>query len=272
VSAIRPPHDHGVVVSRFVEACSADDRIVAALLVGSLARGEADEYSDIDLCAITTDDGFESVLAEREALIRRLGVPLFIETFGHDRNVHFILEDGAECELLCEPERALGRLDVGPFEALVDKRGILGGARFPFAAPDPVEQRERLREILTWFWHDLSHLITALGRDDLWWAQGQIEQLRRDCVNLVRIRHGVDAQEEAHEKLAKAIPVSELSPLQATFCATDRREMLHAALAIVAFFREQAPRVAESEGGTYPSELASLMSGRLEELARELHR
>lgn len=258
------------MVSRFTEACSADDRIVAALLAGSLAQGEADAYSDIDLCAITTDDGFESVLAERETLIRRLGVPLFIETFGHDRNVHFILEDGAECELLLEPERALGRLDVGPFEALVDKRGILAGARFPFAAPDPAEQRERLRELLTWFWHDLSHLVAALGRDDLWWAQGQIEQLRRDCVNLVRIRHGVEAQEEAYEKLTKAIPIAQLSPLQPTFCAMDRHEMLQAALAIVAFFREQAPPVAESEGSPYPSELARLMSGRLEELESEL--
>ena len=193
MSATGQPWDHGVVVSRFVEACSADDRIVAALLAGSFARGDADGYSDIDLCAITTDDGFESVLAERETLIRRLGVPLFMETFGNDRNVHFILEDGAECELLCEPEHALARLHVWPFEALVDKRGILAGARFPFAAPDPAEQRERLREVLTWFWHDLSHLIAAIGRDDLWWAQGQIEQLRRDCVNLVRIRHGVDA-------------------------------------------------------------------------------
>jgi Streptomycin adenylyltransferase len=176
------------------------------------------------------------VLAERDTLIRRLGVPLSIESFGHDRNVHF----------------------------------ILAGARFPFAAPDPAEQRERLREVLTWFWHDLSHLIAAIGRDDLWWAQGQIEQLRRDCVNLVRIRHGVEAQEEAYEKLTKAIPVAELSQLQPTFCALDRQEMLHAAHAIVAFFREHAPRVAESEGCTYPSELARSMSGRLEELTREL--
>ena len=67
------------MVSRFVDACSVDDRIVAALLGGSRARNEADEYSDLDLCMITTDEAFEKVLAEREAFIRQLGEPLFIE-------------------------------------------------------------------------------------------------------------------------------------------------------------------------------------------------
>ncbi len=48
----RRPRDHSVVVSRFAEACEADDRIVAGLLGGSRARGQADEFSDVDLCAI----------------------------------------------------------------------------------------------------------------------------------------------------------------------------------------------------------------------------
>jgi predicted nucleotidyltransferase len=67
VSAIGPgpPRDQSVVVSRFVDACSVDDRIIAALLGGSCARSEADEYSDLDLCMITTDEAFEKVLTER---------------------------------------------------------------------------------------------------------------------------------------------------------------------------------------------------------------
>jgi hypothetical protein len=72
------------VVSRFVEACSADDRVVAAFLCGSRARGEADEYSDLDLCVITRDEAFESVMAERAAFVRQLGEPMFMEDFGLD--------------------------------------------------------------------------------------------------------------------------------------------------------------------------------------------
>ena len=79
--------------------------------------------------------------------------------------------------------------------------------------PDPEERREQLRQVLNWFWHDLSHFMAALGRGELWWACGQLEALRRYCVNLLRIDHGVEAQEEAYEKLERAVPVSELATL-----------------------------------------------------------
>jgi predicted nucleotidyltransferase len=101
------------VVSRFVDACSADDRVVAAFLRGSHARGEADEYSDLDLCVITRDEAFESVMAERATFVRQLGEPLFMEDFGLDRIAFFILADGTECELVFGREGALEELEVG---------------------------------------------------------------------------------------------------------------------------------------------------------------
>jgi len=255
------------VVSRFVEACSADDRIVAAFIYGSRARGEADEYSDLDLGVITRDEAFENVMAERAAFVRQLGEPVFIEDFGHDRIMFFILADGTECKLVFGREGALEELDVGPFVTLLDKRGILGGAEFPLPRPDPDERREQLRQVLNWFWHDLSHFMAALGRGELWWAYGQLEALRRYCVNLLRIEHGVEAQEEAYEKLEKAVPVSELAALQATFCPMDRDAMFRATLDIVSFFREHAPQVAGAYGSEYPAELERLMCDRLDELS-----
>lgn len=265
-----PARDDSVAVSRFVDACAVDDRIIGAFLCGSRARGEADEYSDLDLCVITTDESFEEVMAERDALIRHLGELPFIEDFGLDRIVFFILADGTECELLFGREGALEEIHVGPFETLVDKRGVLADAEFPFPQPDPHEQREQLRQVLNWFWHDLSHFIAALGRGDLWWAYGQLEALRRCCVNLVRIEHGVEAQEEAYEKLGKTVPVSELAALQMTFCAMERDAIFRAALEIVSFFREHAPRVAGAYGSQYPAELERLMSDRLGKLGLSL--
>jgi predicted nucleotidyltransferase len=267
VSGSGPVRDHSLVVSRFVAACSADDRIVAACLRGSRARGEADEYSDLDLCVITRDDAFENVMAERAAFVRQLGEAVFMEDFGLDRIAFFILADGTECELIFGRESALGELEVGPFITLVDKRGSLDGAGFPLAQPDLDERREQLRRILNWFWHDLSHFIAALGRGELWWAYGQLEALRRYCVNLLRIEHGVEAQEEAYEKLEKAVPVSELAGLQPTLCPMERDAMLKAALDIVSFFREHAPPVARTCGSEYPAELERLMSDRLDKLA-----
>ena len=262
-----PPRDLSVVISRFVDACSTDERILAAFLDGSRATDEADEYSDLDLYVITTDEALEKVIAERGSLIRHLGEPVFTEDFGHDGIVFVILADGTECELSFSRVGAIGDIDVGPFKPLIDKSGILADADFPFAQPVPEEQREQLRRVLNWFWHDLSHFTSAFGRGDLWWAYGQLEALRRYCVNLVRIEHGVQAQEEPYEKLAKAVPVSDLAALKSTFCPMEPDAMLRAAIDIVTFFREQGPRVAKANGSDYPAQLDRLMSDRLDRLA-----
>jgi hypothetical protein len=68
---------------------------------------------------------------------RQLGEPVSIEDFGLDRIAFFILADGIECELVFGREGALEEVDVGTFSTLIDKRGILDGAEFPLAQPDP---------------------------------------------------------------------------------------------------------------------------------------
>jgi predicted nucleotidyltransferase len=85
-----PPRDHQAVIDRFVEACQADERVVAAFLIGSLARGDADEHSDLDLCLIATDEARDDLWAERRAFIEQLGEPLFVEDF----------DGGRDCRLL----------------------------------------------------------------------------------------------------------------------------------------------------------------------------
>ena len=55
-SNLRPSHH--VVVDKFIKACQADDRIVAAVLVGSYVKGKPDEHSDLDLYLITTEEGY----------------------------------------------------------------------------------------------------------------------------------------------------------------------------------------------------------------------
>jgi predicted nucleotidyltransferase len=254
------------VISRFIDACAADDRIIAAFVAGSSVTGTADAYSDLDLGVITTDAAIADVIADRRAIVSQLGEPLFLDHFGRDWNVFFILADGTEGEIFFGREGALEEVDVGPFESLLDERGILAGVAFPFSPPDADEQREHLRQILSWFWHELSHFIAALGRDDLWWAYGQLEAMRGHCVNLMRIQRGAEAQDEPYEKLAKAIPVSELALLRTTFRPMERQAMFEAAQVIVYFFREHVPRVAATHGADYPVALAHLMSERLDGL------
>jgi predicted nucleotidyltransferase len=261
------PDRRQAVVDRFVAACRADDRVVAAVLGGSCARGEADDHSDLDLSLITTDEAYDDFQAGREAFIRRLGEVLFLETFGSHDITFFILADGTECELGIGREGAFTHLQSGPYAVLLDKRGILEGAVFAWPKPTPAEQVERLRTLVQWFWHDLSHFTTAIARGQLWWAYGQLQDLRRYCVDLLRLRRDFSEKPENYWKVELAIPVEELSPLAATCVPLERDAMVRAGLAIVRSYRELARPLAEAHGIPYPERLDRVMSGRLERLS-----
>jgi len=256
-------------LDRFVAACRADGRVVAAALHGSHARGSADRYSDLDLGVITADAAYEDFVAGREAFVRQLGEPLFLEDFGLSDTLFFILADGTEGELVVGRESRFYETDGGPFRVLVDKTGILAGAAFPRSQSTPAERAETLRQLVVWFWHDLSHLITALGRGQLWWAAGQLEVLRRYGVNLARLRRDFtdsDVGEEAYFKVERALPAEWLSPLAATFAPLERDALLRAAWRIVEFYKELAVPLSQEHGIAYPVELERIMVERLRRL------
>jgi len=262
------PH-HQTFIDRFIAACQTDKRVVAAFLVGSYAWGTADAYSDLDLYLITADDAYEDFFAGREAFMQRLGDLAFLEDFGLPDIVFYIFADGSEGELMFGRESQINHIFSGPYRVLLDKKGIMTEAVFLGHTPAQTEQIEKLRRQLYWFWHDLSHLITALGRGQLWWASGQLEVLRGYCVNLARLKHNfadADVGEEAYFKIEKAISIESLSALQATFCPMERGAMLQSVLVILRFYQELARDLARAHGIAYPADLERVMVDRLEKL------
>ncbi len=267
----QPPPHHQVVKNRFVAACQADERVVAATLYGSYARGTADAYSDLDLGLITTDAAFEEFVAGRAAFVRLLGDVLFLEDFGSTATVHVMLADGTDVELSIGREGQFGHIHDEPYQILIDKTHILTGAVFPRHIPALVEQTEALRRLIYWFWHDWAHFITAMGRGHLWWASGQLEILRRMCVDLARLYHNFSDEfvlEDTYFKLEKGLPVELISALQATFCPQEPEAMLQAAHVILDFYKELAPSLAQAHGIAYPETLERIGAERLENLGK----
>lgn len=265
------PQNHQMVVNRFVAACQDDERVVAAFLGGSYARDAADAHSDLDLYLITTDEAYDDFFARREAFLRQLGEPVFLEGFaeyGFDL-VLFTLADGTEAELGLGCESHFTHIHGGPYRVLLDKKELLAGVVFPWQETAQDEQLETLRHLIVWFWHDLSHhFLTPLARGQLWSAYGALEELRRTCVNLARLRQNFSAVAEGYDKVEQALPVEQLAPLEATFCPLERGAMLQAALAIACFYQELAPPLAQTYSITYPTDLARLMMARLERLCQ----
>jgi predicted nucleotidyltransferase len=256
-------------VERFVEACLTDDRIVAAFLGGSYAKGHADAYSDIDLCVIATDESFEQFFNQREAFLRSLGDLVFLEDFGTPNTAFYIFADDTEGELNFGSESRLDQIHSGPFKILLDKKNILSEAIFPPFEPHDSKQIQKLRGQIYGFWHELSHFITAMGRNQFWWARGQLEALRSKCVNLARLKHNFldpDIGEEAYFKIENAMPVEQLSALRETFCPMEKEAMLNAVMVIIHFYQELAPFLAHEHGIKYPQDLERMMMNRLQNL------
>ena len=270
---LQQPLLHQIITNRFIAACNADDRVVAAFIGGSYARGKNDAYSDLDFGIIITDETYEYFLADREAFIRLLGEPVFLEDYQEDSTdtIFSIFSDGTEVELLLGHESRFNHIHVGPYKLLLDKKGILAGTVFSWHKPTQAEQIETLRGMINWFWHDLSHhFITPMARGQLWSAYGAIEEMRLTCVNMARLQQNFSTKAEGYEKVEQAVPVEQLAPLKSSICLMERDAMLQAALTIVRFYQELAPQLAEAHGIPYPTDLARVMSDRLELLCNTI--
>lgn len=260
---------HRTIVDRFVAACWADERVLGAFLGGSYARGAADAYSDLDLYVITADGAYTDFFAERGTFVRQLGEPVFLEDFdeyGFDLLL-FMFADGTEGELALGREGGFQHIHGGPHVVLLDKRGILAGTIFSEQHPLPAQQVQRLRGLVNWFWHDVSHhFLTPLARGQLWTAVGALEDLRRTCVDLARLAADFTTAAAGYEQVERAIAADRLVTLVATFCPPERMALLQAAHAIVGFYREVVPPLAQAHGITYPAALEGVICARLDAL------
>ena len=262
---------HQTFVDRFVQACQLDDRVVAACLIGSYAKGKADQFSDIDLMVITTDSAFEEFCQQRESFLRSLGDLAFLEDFGLPDIAFVMYGDGAEGELYFGSEGRLEQLYDAPFRVLLDKKNILSGANYTLAGKeiDPSKQKEFLHRNISDFWHEMSHFTTAMGRGQFWWARGQMEALRSICVTLARLQNDfsdTDIGNEPYFKIENCMPVEKLAPLQRTFCPMERDAMLQSVQDILSFYVETARSLAKVHNIPYPESLESVMKIRLKNL------
>lgn len=268
---ITMPQHHRTFLERFIAACQADGRVVAAFLSGSYARGEADAYSDLDLGLITSEEAYNDFFTEHETFIRKLGEPVFLKDYhGKDGELMFcFFSDGTALELGLARESHFNHLYAGPYRVLLDKKGILPGGSFPWPEAEQAGQIKTLRKLIYWFWHNLSyHFMNPIARGQLWSAYGALEDLRRACIDMARLRQNFSREAEGYEKVEQAVPIEQLSPLQATFCPMEREAMLKAALIVVRFYRNMVPSLAKAHGIPYPAELAQVMSERLERLCQ----
>jgi predicted nucleotidyltransferase len=256
------------LVQRFVSACEKDKRIVAAFLGGSLAAGKADEWSDLDIYVVTTDEDYASFFDGRQAFMQGLGRAVYLEDFngfGFDM-MWFTFADGVEGELSMASESHFDHIHGGPYVSLVDKTGLLIGKTFPLYSLTEAQQLGTLHKQIYGFWGALSHFIAAIHRKQPWTAYGSLDEMRMACLKLLRLKHDFTAEHTAYSKVEQYVSEDELRALTASCCSLEPQAMLAASLILVQEYKRVCPELAAKHGIAYPTNLERVLLDRLESL------
>ncbi|HEX6679301.1 MAG TPA: nucleotidyltransferase domain-containing protein [Gaiellaceae bacterium] len=159
------------VLLRLLDAVEADPRIRAFRVRGSVARGTADEYSDLDTRIWISDDEYEAALADLPGLVRSIGpvLDILFETPGSPY-LFVQFADGVQLEL------SSGRLSEGSGRdhgvvVLLDRDGLWDR---PYESAPAWDQDLWLG----WAWMALSDVDKFLRRDSLWEALSTLEKAR----------------------------------------------------------------------------------------------
>ena len=206
-----PTDDREAVLDVVVERARKDRRVDAAVLVGSLGRGEGDRWSDLDLALVvapgvdcpTVAASFVGELYGELDVVHRYEV-----SFDTCLVRGLFLSSGLLLDLSFTPADDFTMW--APGRVLFDRTGRVARVADELIA---------LRVEPDWAgaaglaWHDILHGAAAIGRGEPWRAHFYLERVRTRTLRLACERHGGDADELAG---VDELPPDELAALLPT--------------------------------------------------------
>jgi predicted nucleotidyltransferase len=244
---------HRELLERAFARFRDDIRAVGLVVGGSLARGGADFYSDVDLYVVVRDGDFEDVFAERNSTAEAVGSPLFgfaVDPVAGGSTDHIVLYDGpVKFDFMY-----LRESDLGPHPrwdgcvVLKDADGRLGAvvARSEALGP-PRPSAEDLSGLNQKFWTLCWYAFGKIERGELWEALDGLHSIRSLAL-VPLLDWAAERRHEGYRRLERKTNREQASRLSATV-APMRPQPLHAALrAEVELFRELRAAVLDRYG------------------------
>lgn len=174
--------ERDAVRERILERGRADERIVSAAEVGSLALGGGDEYSDLDLTFGVADaESVDDVLAGfTELMVGDLGSAILFDLpYGAVIYRVFLLPSSLQVDLSVAPAAEWG--------AHSPKFRLIFGE----AVEKPHAQPPDVRNEFGWAVHDAVRARFSIERGRLWEAEFLVSQLRTRASTIACVNHGL---------------------------------------------------------------------------------
>lgn len=208
-------------LSRLLDAVEADPRIRALEIKGSMARGTADEHSDLDTRVWIADDEYNAALDDLPSLVRAAGKTLDI-LFDTPGSPFLFVQfgDGVQLELSAKRiSQAKGRLDGEV--VLLDRDGLL---QHPYEPAPPWD----IDLWSGWAWMHLFDIDKYLRRGSLWEALVKLEKARTMLLRHHAAENGVPDPEYGLTSILDfdgSLPAR----LEETVAGLDDTDLRHAA-------------------------------------------
>jgi predicted nucleotidyltransferase len=180
------PEEREEAVDRVVELLREDNRIEGAVLVGSML-GEADRWSDIDLCAVVEREVGAPARDFRQRIYETTPVVHHFETaFGETLVCGYLLDSLLEIDVAFD---SVSNFSLwGPGRLLFDRNGRVARA---METPERSEESEPDWAGEAGFaWHDVLHAAAAVYRGKFWQALWYTERVRNRTLKLAQERRG----------------------------------------------------------------------------------
>jgi hypothetical protein len=258
-SATSAPQE--ALIKRASEVFQADDRVLAAYLVGGFAVGTGDAWSDVDLQCIIADEAKDDLTATWQELANAIAPTAHIQPFGFIIGGACITPDWLHFDLVCNPRSSVDPKTVEGMVPLVDKEDLLH--------PDPVSRPDRQGQpffplpAVQHFLYMLGNMVSVIGRNEPIPASNGVIMVRDiDLVGLLLAEQGWATTRE--HSLGNPFPftkrlrsylndeqnqlLASLPPLVATLDS-----VIEGYVALARAFLPRAKALAERTGATWPA-------------------
>lgn len=215
-------------IARIVGAAVADGLCEAALLKGSIARGDADEFSDIDLYLVVSPQNRGAVLERREKYLAAYGDVVFIEDvdFGLPQKVA-IFSDALHVDLYVAEPQEIGSLD--PIVAVYDPAGRFGSASPTRADVTDEELCRHFSSVL----YCLVEASSAYGRRNNAWTAKIMSDAAGELSVLVRSLYDRRYAFLGLKKLNEVVPAEDYRLFEDVYARVGRGDFPEAAQTIL---------------------------------------
>lgn len=216
------------ILDRLISAARSDPQVIGAALVGSIANGRDDRWSDIDL-ALQLDTGADpDEVADRwtKQLRDQHRVADTMDVYGPDKTLYrvFLLESSLQIDLSFWPQQAFRATDEG-FQLI-------------FGTPAaPTSTRPRVERLIRLGWLYALHVRSSVARGRTWQAVMMLDDLRNQIISLASLRHGLPGY---HGRGVDALPPETLVRFEESRArSTDSAELARSASSLLQLYIDE---------------------------------